>query len=576
MINQNISKPMQPTKMSTFYFFLILLIALACTPKPETASLILINGTVYTASETLPKAEAVAVTDGVIVAVGSTDEIMQWKSDHTEVLDLSGKFIYPGFAEGHAHIMGIGANLQNVDLMDARSYSQVVDRIKERAAQTPKGEWIIGRGWHQDKWEENPERMFSGFPTHHQLSEAVPDHPVWMKHASGHAGLANARAMTLAEIDKSTQNPEGGEIFKDVSGQPTGVFNETAASLIGRVIPEETKALRESRLDLAIEECLSNGITSFHQAGSGAADVDLIESFARDQRLKLRMHVMLDGKDSALLESYFEQSPRILAYDEHLNIRSIKLYADGALGSCGAWLLEQYSDAEDVYGHNVTPLEEIEAITSRALENGFQICTHAIGDRANREILDIYQRAFEANPAISGDHRFRIEHAQHIHPNDIPRFAELGVFPAMQAIHMSSDRPWAIDRLGEERIANGAYMWSDLIDNGSKIINGSDAPVEPVNPLASFYASVSRKTLKGKPEGGYEPGQKMTREEALKSYTLWPAFGAFMDDRLGSIDEEKLADFTILDQDIMTIPEEEILKTEVKMTIIGGKVVYAD
>jgi predicted amidohydrolase YtcJ len=283
---------------------------------------------------------------------------------------------------------------------------------------------------------------------------------------------------------------------------------------------------------------------------------------------------MLSGSDTTLLAERFGTGPQRGLYDGRLNISSVKLYADGALGSRGAWLLEEYSDAKGVHGHNVVPMDEIEEITMRATESGFQVCTHGIGDRANREILDIYEKAFKAFPDITKDHRFRIEHAQHMHPDDLPRFAELGVLPAMQAIHMSSDRPWAIDRLGKKRIEEGAYMWSDLIDNGSKIINGTDAPVEPINPLPSFYASVSRKTLQGKPEGGYEPAQKMTREEALLSYTLWAAYGAFMEDEVGSIEVGKRADFTILDKDIMTIHEEEILNTAVSMTIVDGEVVF--
>ena len=553
--------------------FVILLI-FSCQQKPKSADLLLINATVYTANDALPKTEAIAVTDGRVTMVGTNQEIMAYKGDSTSVMDMNGKFIYPGFIEGHAHIMGVGANLINVDLMGAQSYDEVIEMVKKRANETPEGEWIIGRGWHQDKWNQTPERLFKGFPTHHKLSEAVPNHPVFLKHASGHASLANAKAMEMAGVDKNTTNPNGGEVFKDVTGQPTGLLNETASGLVSGVIPAETQELKARKLQLAIDECLKSGIVGLHQAGSGFEDIAVFEDFAKNGDLKLRLHVMLHGRDSALLNAYFEKGPQIGLYDQHLNIRSIKLYADGALGSRGAWLLEEYTDAEGVHGHNVTPMSEIEAIVKSGLENGFQMCTHAIGDRANREVLDIYERAFESKPTISKDHRFRIEHSQHIHPEDIPRFAELGVIPAMQAIHMSSDRPWAIDRLGKERIENGAYMWSQLIDNGSKIVNGTDAPVEPVSVLASFYASVSRRTLQGKPEGGYEPTQKMTRAEALKSYTLWPAYGAFMEDQTGSIEVEKLADFTILDQDIMTIPEEEILNTKVLMTIIDGEVVY--
>lgn len=562
-------------KLSVITLLMALTIG-GCQKLQTKADLVLLNSKVYTLNPDAGEAEAIAVKDGVILFVGSNDQVRDLVGDSTEVLDMSESYIYPGFIEGHAHIMGIGANIINVDLMQARSYEEVVRMVQERAAVTPAGEWIIGRGWHQDKWDEVPELMFNGFPTHHPLSEAVPDHPVLLSHASGHASLANAAAMNLAGVNKSTPDPEGGEIFRDVSGQPTGIFNEMAEKLIVEKLPLKSAEYKSDLLERAIQECLSNGLTGFHQAGSDQADVALFEQFASENRLKLRLHVMLSGADTTLLKTYFALGPRSGLYDQHLNIRSVKLYADGALGSRGAWLLEEYSDARGVHGHNVTPMDQIEDVVMRAAASGFQVCTHAIGDRGNREVLNIYKKALERYPEIAQDHRFRIEHAQHIHPDDIPRFARLGVIPAMQAIHMSSDRPWAIDRLGRERIENGAYMWSELIDNGSVIVNGTDAPVEPVSPLASFYASVSRKTLKGTPEGGYEPAQKMTREEALKSYTLWPAYGAFMEQSVGSVEVGKLADFTILDRDIMTIPEDEILKTKVKMTIIGGEVVYAD
>ncbi|WP_258097980.1 amidohydrolase [Marinoscillum pacificum] len=553
---------------------LLILLIFSCQPKQDPVDTILVNAKVYTANDAQPTAEAVAVKDGKIIKVGKLDDILAFRGDSTQVLNLNGHFVYPGFIEGHAHIMGVGANLVNVDLMGAQSYSEVVDMVKKRAEETPEGTWIIGRGWHQDKWSETPETIFKGFPTHHELSEAVPNHPVYLSHASGHASLVNAKALELAGINKDTPDPNGGEVFKDVTGQPTGLLNETASRLVAEKIPEETKELKARKLQLAIDECLKNGIVGLHQAGSRADDIEVFEEFAAEEELKIRLHVMLSGMDTSLLKAYYEKGPQIGLYDNHLNIRSIKLYADGALGSRGAWLLEEYSDAHGVHGHNVTPMEDIEEVVFDGLANGFQMCTHAIGDRANREVLDIYERAFGEFPEQANDSRFRIEHAQHIHPEDIPRFAELGVIPAMQAIHMSSDRPWAIDRLGKERIENGAYMWSELIDNGSKIVNGTDAPVEPVSALASFYASVSRKTLKGNPEGGYEPGQKMTREEALKSYTIWPAYGAFMEDITGTIEEGKIADFTVLDKDIMTVPDEEILTAQVKMTIIDGKVVF--
>jgi hypothetical protein len=493
--------------------------------------------------------------------------------DDTETIDLDGKTMFPGFIEGHAHIMGIGANLMNVDLMGIQSFEEIVEIVAARANQTPKGEWVLGRGWHQDKWESDPEGMMKGFPTHDLLSEAIPDHPVYLRHASGHAGLANAKAMELAGVTSDTPDPDGGEIFRGLNGDPTGIFNERAQGQIGRVIPEASDEWLSKSLELAIEHVLQNGLTGFHEAGSGTRAVELYRSFADADRLKIRLYVMLNGGDKKQLEAFFESGPEIDTLNR-LTIRAVKLYADGALGSRGAWLLEEYSDAPGKFGHNVTSIEQLTETTMLATAAGFQVCAHAIGDRGNREVLDIYEKAFEQYPERANDSRFRIEHAQHINGVDIPRFKSLGVIPAMQAIHMASDRPWAIDRLGNDRIVEGAYVWQSLLSQGSKIVNGTDAPVEPVNPLASFYASVSRRTLAGSPTGGYEPDQKMTREQALKSYTIDAAYAAFEETVKGSIEVGKLADFTVFDKDIMTIPEDDILKANVEMTIVGGKVLF--
>ncbi len=559
-------------KFPRFLFPFSLTLLLACQQYPE-ADMILSNGSIYTVDAQFSNVEAVAVAGDTIMALGTADEIMKYKGDNTTMVDLDGKAMYPGFIEGHAHIMGIGQNLINVDLMNLESYDQVIAAVKQRASEKPAGTWILGRGWHQDKWVSSPENMIKGFPTHDALSEAVPDHPVWLDHASGHAALANAKAMELAGISKNTANPDGGEIFRTIGGQPTGIFNETAQGLIGSVVPDATDETNREALRMAIEACLQNGLTGFHQAGSGGYDINMFRSFAENDELKIRLYVMLNGRDDDLLEEYFNNGP-VVDPANRLTIRSVKLYSDGALGSRGAWLLEEYSDASGVFGHNVTPMQRIEDVTMRAAEAGFQVCTHAIGDRGNQEVLDIYKKAIERFPDQLQDHRFRIEHAQHIDGEDIPRFKELNVIPAMQAIHMSSDRPWAIDRLGKERIEEGAYVWQKLLQQGTPIVNGTDAPVEPVSPLASIYASVSRKTLAGTPEGGYEPSQKMTREQALRSYTIDAAYGAFEEDIKGSIEVGKLADFTILDKDIVTIPEDDILTTNVMMTIVGGKILY--
>jgi predicted amidohydrolase YtcJ len=375
------------------------------------------------------------------------------------------------------------------------------------------------------------------------------------------------------EIDGQTADPDGGEIFKGFDGQPTGIFNETAHIKVRTRIPKPTDEWLENSLKQAIDHILANGITSFHEAGSGASGVELYHKLLRRDELKIRLYVMLSGDDEDLLSDYFAKG--IFMDSLHrLTIRSVKLYADGALGSRGAWLLKAYSDAPGKFGHNVRDMEALDKLTLAATQAGFQVCTHAIGDRGNREVLDMYARAFEIYPEKKVNSRYRIEHAQHISSQDLIRFKELGVIPAMQSIHMASDRPWAIDRLGQERIDEGAYVWQKLLEQGTPIVNGSDAPVEPINPLASFYAAVSRMTLKGTPEGGYEPSQKMSRRQALKSYTIDAAYGAFEEDIKGSIEVGKLADFTILDQDIMAIEENEILKTQVAMTIVGGKVLF--
>ena len=421
--------------------------------------------------------------------------------------------------------------------------------------------------------------MVKGFPLHQKLSEASPNNPVFLRHASGHAGFANAKAMEIAGVNQlsieklSSDESEGGEIIRDALGNPTGLFNERAMNLIDRHIPQNTEDTDRQALDLALKACLRNGLTGFHDAGATRENIDLFHEFKKEGKLSVRLYVMITGRDRDLVYEWLKHGPEIDT-TSWLTIRSIKLNCDGALGSRGAWLLEPYSDRKDFSGMATISMDTVLKTSRDALKYGFQVCSHAIGDRANKEILDRYEIAIRENPSQSADHRFRIEHAQHLSPSDIPRFANLGVIPAMQAIHMSSDRPWAIERLGEKRIVEGAYMWQALVKSGARIVNGTDAPVEPLNPIPSFYASVTRKTLKGDPPGGYEPAQKLTREQALRSYTLDAAYGAFEENIKGSIEPGKLADFTVFSKDIMTIAEDEILKTEVSMVIVDGKVAY--
>ncbi len=561
-----------------YTFLLLSLFVFGCTPKP-TADLIIINGKIYTVNEQTPTVEAVAVKDGKILYAGDLEGLSDYEGENTKMIDLNGKTMTPGLIEGHGHIMGLGYNELNLDLMEVKSYEELVEKVKEAVAKAQPGQWILGRGWHQDKWDKKPEKMFKGFQTHQLLSSVSPDNPVFLSHASGHAGFANAKAMQLAGVNQlsieklSKDLGEGGEIIRDNLGNPTGIFNERAQGLIGAVIPKNTKETNTQALELAIQACLRNGITSFHDAGATRTSIELFKEFKDAGKLDTRLYVMLTGFDRDLIYEYFRKGPEIDSTGL-LTIRSIKLNCDGALGSRGAWLLQPYSDRPDFSGMPTISMDTVLKTSREALKYGFQVCAHAIGDRANREILDRFETSFNENPAKAKDSRFRIEHAQHVDPQDLPRFAKLGVIPAMQAIHLSSDRPWAIERLGEKRIKEGAYMWQTFLKSGVKIVNGTDVPVEPINPIASFFASVTRQTLKGTPESGYEPEEKMTREQALRSYTLDAAYGAFEEKIKGSIEVGKLADFTVFSQDLMTVPDAQLLSTAIEMTIVGGKVKY--
>jgi predicted amidohydrolase YtcJ len=566
---------MHKTLFSSILSIGLVSLSISCT-KVEAVDSVFYGGTIYTLNEKNPQAEAIAVRGNRIVFVGLRRDAISLMDSKTKMIDLKGKILTPGFIEGHGHLMDVGYNEMNLNLAGLSSFDEVIQKVKEAAAKAEPGQWIIGKGWHQDKWIEKPEKMINGFPVHHKLSEVSPDHPVYLEHASGHAALANAKAMQIAGVLSIRKEPlkapfvEGGAIIRDSNGNPTGLFNENALNLIYSQIPPQDD---RRALQLALEACLRNGITSFHDAGTTRKHIELFKSFKDAGQLTISLYVMVTGFDRQLVHEYLRTGPQIDSQGV-LTIRSIKLNCDGALGSRGAWLLDPYSDQPGTNGMTTLPMDTVLETSRLALQYGFQVCSHAIGDKANHEILNRYETAFKENPSKSNDHRFRIEHAQHLHPNDIPRFGALGVIPAMQAIHMSSDRPWAIHRLGEKRIKEGAYMWQSLLKSGARIVNGTDAPVEPLNPVACFYAAVTRKTLQGNPEGGYEPEEKMSRKQALKSYTLDAAYGAFEENIKGSIEVGKLADFTVFSKDLMTIAEDEILSTEVSMTVVGGKVMF--
>jgi predicted amidohydrolase YtcJ len=561
------------------YFAALVFLVFGCNGRKPAADLVITGGTIYTVDPRQPIVESVVVKKDKIVFAGSANKAEEYVGKNTTVINLEGKTMTPGFIEGHGHFMGLGFSELNLDLKDVTSFELVVAKVKEAVERATPGQWIIGRGWHQDKWDPKPKKLVNDFPTHDAISAVSPENPVFLTHASGHMGIANAKAMELAGVNALSKETlmvdveAGGEIIRDKLGNPTGIFNERAQELITKHIPKNSKERSEQALQLAIRACHKNGITSFHDAGATHEEIELYREFKKQGKLTERLYVMLTGFDRQLVYEWLRRGPEIDTAN-WLTIRSIKLNCDGALGSRGAWLLEPYSDQQGHVGHETLPMDTVLKTSRLALEHGFQVCSHAIGDRANREVLNQYEKAFSEIGDKAVNHRFRIEHAQHLHPDDIPRFGRLNVIPAMQAIHMSSDRPWAIDRLGEQRIKDGAYVWQKLLQSGARIVNGTDAPVEPLSPIACFYASVTRKTLKGEPEGGYESDQKMTREQALRSYTIDAAYGAFEENIKGSIEVGKLADFTVFSRDFMTAADNEILAAEVVMTILGGEVVY--
>ena len=559
------------------YLFVGCVFLSACNRSPK-ADTIIYGGKIYTVNATNDTVESVVIEKGKIIFAGAYKEAEKFKTDFTKLIDIQGNTMIPGLIEGHAHFRGIGLNLLQIDLLKIRNYKELVKEVKKIADTLPYGTWILGRGWHQEKWDTLPSKIIQGFPSHDLLSKEIPNHPVYLSHASGHACLVNEKAMEICGINSLTPSPYGGEIIKDEKGTPTGIFNETAENLITIRIPRPTDEYLEKAFTLASQHCAKNGITSFQDMGTTTYDISAFLDCIEKGELKTRIYAVLSCSDidTLAVNNFFNDSigKKIGVANNFLTIRSIKLYADGALGSRGALLLKEYTDKPGEFGKNVTSFVDIEKWASRALQAGFQVCTHCIGDSANREVLNIYEKLFTKYPDKSLDHRWRIEHAQHIDPQDIPRFGALKVIPSMQAIHMASDRPWAIDRLGEERIKAGAYPWKKLYSTGSRIINGTDAPVEPINPIECFYASVTRKTLKRTPENGYEPDQKMTREQALRSYTIDAGYGSFEEKIKGSIEVNKLADFTIFNKDIMTIPEDEILNTQVVMTLVHGKIVF--
>jgi len=552
-----------------------LLAAFTAVAFAQPADLVLRNGKIVTLNSGTPVVQALAARGERITALGSDADAAKWIGPRTQVIDLHGQLAIPGFIEGHGHFTGVGEFRLGLDLREARTWDDIVAQVARAVKQAKPGEWIVGRGWHQSKWSKAPEPNVEGFPLHDSLDKVSPNNPVVLTHASGHASFANAKAMEAAGITPKTPNPSGGEILKDKSGNPTGLLRERASGLVGRAesaynarrTPAENKALLRKEIDLAIDESLSKGITTFEDAGSPFGTVDALKAMADGHELRMRIWMMLRMPNEVLapkLDSY-----RMLgAGDNYLTVRAIKRQIDGALGSRGAWLLEPYADKPDSSGLNTEDPADIRKTAELAIQHGYQLCVHAIGDRANRETLNIFEDTFKAHPEKK-DLRWRVEHAQHINAADIPRFGQLGVIAAMQGIHCTSDAPYVLLRLGAKRAEEGAYVWQKLLKSGAIVGNGTDAPVEDVSPLASFYATVSRKLKDGTV---FYPDQRMSREEALRSYTASNAYAAFEDKLKGTLEVGKLADVTVLSRDIMTIPEDQIPSTDIVYTIVGGKV----
>jgi predicted amidohydrolase YtcJ len=540
------------------------------TEKVQPADLVFKNGNIYTVNDARPKAEAVGIKGDRIVFVGSNREAQEYVGRNTRVTDLNGKTMVPGMTDAHHHLSEVGFREITLNLEGITNLQNFLTKVKERVAQKKPGEWITGRGWIETFWTPPV------FPTRWDLDKVSPNNPVFLDRADGHGAVANSAALKIARIDKSTPSPFGGEISKDKqSGEPNGMLLDAAQDLVQSHIPGTTPEEAERAVVLGVKRDIELGWTQVQDPGGSFRELELFKKLHAEGKSKLRIYKALSapGEDAQRL---FRDGPIIGADHYHLTVRTLKLYADGSLGSRSAALLQPYSDMPDSSGFLTIKEEELQPILQEALRKGIQIQTHAIGDRGNRFILDQYEKAMNAVPRVEWkikEPRWRVEHSQIVNPADIPRFAKLGVIPSMQPSHAIGDLHFAPSRLGIARLA-GAYAWQSFIKSGSIVPGGSDAPVEGGEPMIEFYAAVARKDMKGFSGEGWHPEEAVTREQALRMFTIWPAFAAFEETLRGSIEVGKLADFTIFSADIMKIPEMEILKTRCVMTVIGGEIVY--
>ncbi len=543
--------------------------ASAATPS-ETADLVLTGGSVVTLDPARPRATAIAVRAGRIVGVGTDADVQALAGPRTRRLDLAGRAVVPGLADAHAHVESLGESLDELSLIGATSLDEVLERVRRASAARPPGEWLEGRGWDQNDWTEKR------FPTAADLDRAAGDRPVYLSRIDGHAGWANTKAMSMAGVSRATTDPTGGRLLRDAAGVPNGVFVDQAMRLITSAIPPPSKALRKRRLARGLKACAEAGLTSVHDAGITLDTVALYKELLAERALPVRVYAMLRGPDAGpgdFLTHGAALRPEIGLGDGRLTIRAIKVVADGALGSRGALLLAPYSDEPGTKGLLTVDAGHFREVLRQAVARGFQVNTHAIGDGANRFVLDAYEAAFAGLPGGGAQRRFRIEHAQVIAPEDVPRFKSLGVVPSVQPTHCTSDMYWAADRVGPER-AQGAYLWKTFLKQGVVLAAGSDAPVESIAVLPGLYAAVTRQDAKGWPEGGWHPEERVTIEEALRMFSEGAAYAAFEEKDRGRIAAGMRADFTVLGKDPTAIPAAELLTTPVVMTIVGGAVEY--
>ena len=529
------------------------------------ADVILVSGRVYTMDPDRPRADAIAVRDGRILFVGATGHVTALAGPATKIVNLQERTVVPGLVDGHLHFASLAADAGTVDLSETTSEAEAAEIVRRAAARAAADAWIVGSGWHTGNWG------VEGWPTRKSLDAAAADRPVVLSGMHGHASWVNTKALAAAGIERGTPDPPGGRILRDKSGEATGVLIENAQALAQAKVPEQSTTSLSDRILKSVQLALSYGVTGAHDMGTSLETIDAYKALIAAGRFPFRINAYPRVVNSGATLDRILAAGRYQDADLRLQVRGVKVSIDGALGARGAALLAPYSDDPSTLGVIRVPYDELYLILEKSLKAGFTVAIHAIGDRANQIALDAVEQALKRVPVK--DHRIRIEHAQVLRPGDVPRFAELGVLASWQWIHCTLDMPWAEKRIGAERMAT-SYAWRTLMATGARIVGGSDEGAKTFSPFMAIHAAVTRQDAKGNPRDGWYPAQRLTREEAVRSYTTDPAFAAFQEVRMGMLAPGKLADLAVLSRDIMTIPPEDILRTEAVLTMVGGQIVF--